>query len=199
MEYVALDFETANKSADSACSIGLSLFNAEGEELDSFYSLICPEVPYFDPECTAVHALNPYDILNAPKLSVIWPDILSFIGKRPLVAHNASFDIKVLKESAETAGVGGLDNDYYCTLSLSRKLLKDLPSKRLSAIAEHFNWRYNAHDAGDDAYVCGLLFSRLCGSTLLDERKFREFITDIYSRGSSTAYPKRITIENSLF
>ena len=99
MQYVAIDFETANKSSDSACAIGLNLFDENGCLKDSYYSLICPEVPYFDPACTAVHGLNAEDILGAPKLKDIWDEILSFISNRPLIAHNAPFDIRVLNKA----------------------------------------------------------------------------------------------------
>lgn len=196
MEYVSIDFETANTSFDSACAIGLCLFSSEGEELDSYYSLIRPKELVFDTRCTMVHNLDPYDIANAKSLPELWSDILAFIGDRALVAHNAPFDMKVLKASAESHNLGGLDNDYYCTLSLSRKMLR-LPSYRLSAIAEHFSWTYRAHMALDDAYVCGLLFSRLCGSALFKKDSFDSFILERYKPGSA-GYPKHISLESSL-
>ena len=85
MEYVSIDFETANTSFDSACAIGLCLFSSEGEELDSYYSLIRPKELVFDTRCTMVHNLDPYDIANAKSLPELWPDILAFIGDRALV------------------------------------------------------------------------------------------------------------------
>ena len=44
MQFVAIDFETANNSADSACSIGLVKMDEEGAVIDSFYSLVRPPV-----------------------------------------------------------------------------------------------------------------------------------------------------------
>ena len=42
MEFVAIDFETANKSYDSACSIGLVTVR-DGAIVDEYYKLIRPK------------------------------------------------------------------------------------------------------------------------------------------------------------
>ena len=99
MDYCAIDFETASKWPESACSIGLVRMDGDGKVLDRFYSLICPKEPSFDPFCTAVHHLEPADILSAPTIAEIADDIKAFIGSTPLVAHNAQFDIKVMNAS----------------------------------------------------------------------------------------------------
>ena len=49
----------------------------------------------------------------------------------------------------------------------------------------------------DDAYVCGLLFSRLCGSSLLKKDSFDSFMLERYKPGSA-GYPKHISLESSL-
>ncbi|MCR5732882.1 MAG: 3'-5' exoribonuclease, partial [Sphaerochaetaceae bacterium] len=164
MEYVAIDFETANRYPDSACAIGLSLFDEEGVRRDSFYSLICPVIPYFDPVCTNVHHLDSRDVLRAPKLDEIWDDIYSFIGSRPLVAHNARFDMGVLKASLTRCGINPPPYEYYCTLNLARRLLPGYDCYKLTYLVDQvLGMNYHAHLASDDAYVCGKLFHRLCG------------------------------------
>ena len=191
MEYVSIDFETANTSFDSACAIGLCLFSSEGEELDSYYSLIRPKELVFDTRCTMVHNLDPYDIANAKSLPEIWPDILAFIGDRALVAHNAPFDMKVLKASAESHNLGGLDNDYYCTLSLARKLWKGRPSYKLTSLASAFGWEYEAHNALADSEICGRLFSMLCKGHIYTDEDARRFFHMVY-KSRKSAFPRTI-------
>jgi DNA polymerase-3 subunit epsilon len=70
MNYVAIDFETANGYPGGACSVALARFDEEGMLLDTYYSLIHPKHPYFDPSMTAVHQLKDEDCLAAPEL--IW-------------------------------------------------------------------------------------------------------------------------------
>ena len=99
MNYVAIDFETAACRMDSACALGLVRFDSEGTELESWYSLIRPPVLQFDDVCTQVHHLSPLDITKAPTLKELWPEIREFIKNDPLVAHNAQFDMNVLRHT----------------------------------------------------------------------------------------------------
>lgn len=193
MEYVAIDFETAATTQDSACAIGLVRFAEDGEDIDTYYSLIRPRILRFDSVCTAVHHLDPVDIAHAPVLPDIWADIRSFIGSSPLVAHNAPFDMGVLKASAQSWGLGGIDNDYYCTLSLSRKIWPHRCSYRLTSLAQELGWTYDAHMALADALICGRMFSRLCGDNLFDDDAFFRFMRRCY-KDRNTGYPKHISI-----
>lgn len=192
MEYVAIDFETASVLRDSACSIGLVLFNGEGEKKDSFYSLIRPPVLRFDEVCTAVHNLDPLDISNSPTFPVLWDDISSFIGKRPLVAHNAQFDMSILSHTLASWNMEIPPYLYYCTLSLSRKLWRNRESYKLVSLTNEFGWKYSAHNALEDAEACGVLFSRLCGEVLLSDTLSSAFFSRIYKKGEKHRYPEKL-------
>lgn len=177
MEFVAIDFETANQGRDSAIAIGMTLMDEEGEKKDEYYSLIRPPRPFFDPFCTAVHHLKPEEVLKAPYLSELWSEIEDFIGGRPLVAHNAAFDMAVLKGSAYANEIKLPNYEYYCTLCIARRILPGLSSYRLSALADEvLQLEYNAHVASDDAYVCGKLFSRLFKGHMHDNEQFEYFL-----------------------
>ena len=192
MEYVAIDFETASILRDSACSIGLVRFSEDGEKKDSFYSLIRPPVLRFDPVCTAVHHLDPYEIASSPTFSELWGDISSFVGTSPLVAHNAQFDMGVLSHTLHSWNLECPEYRYFCTLSLSHKLWKGKPSYRLTALAEELGWEYDAHNALEDALVCGRLFSRLCGDVLYSDEASSRFFSRLYKRGEKHRYPERL-------
>ena len=191
MQYVAIDFETASRAQDSACSIGLVRMDEEGEKLDSYYSLICPPDLVFDDDCTNVHHLDPLVVSKAPKFNELWPDVSSFIGQTPLVAHNAIFDMGVLKATLNRYGIEPIHNDYYCTLSLARKLWRGKPSYKLTYLANEFGWEYDAHNALADAEVCGRLFSKLCGINLFEEDVMRRFFKRIYNN-SDNGFPRQI-------
>ncbi len=191
MQYVAIDFETASRRQDSACSIGLVRMDEEAHKLDSFYSLICPPDLIFDPECTNVHHLDPLVVKEAPEFYQLWDEICAFIGNDPLVAHNATFDIGVLRAMVNRYDLKPLYNDYYCTLSLARKLWKGKPSYKLTYLASEFGWTYDAHNALADAEVCGRLFAKLCGISLFDEEVMRRFFKRIY-KNSDNAFPRKV-------
>lgn len=197
MHFVALDFETANSDSGSACSIGLVKMDEEGGVIDTFYSLVRPKELYFDPICTAIHKLDSLDIAKAPTFKELWPSISSFIGDLPLVAHNAQFDMRVLKGTLESWGLELPYNEYYCTLSLSRKLWKGKMSYKLSYLCSEFGWEYDAHNALSDAQMCGRIFTKLCGQYLFDEELFCRFYKRIYKKGSN-GFPKRLREPESL-
>jgi len=157
MDFVAIDFETAYYSRESACSVGLVKF-ADGQAVDTFYSLIRPPSLYIRPDFTQIHGLTVDDVRDAPVFSQIWDsEMLPFIGDFPLAAHNASFDMGVLKAVLEWYGleVPGLRN--FCTCNLSRRTWPNLRSHGLTALAENFGIVYDAHNALDDAMTCGKL------------------------------------------
>lgn len=197
MEYIALDFETANSYPDSACSLGMSLMDEEGRERDRFYSLIKPPVLYFDPACMRVHGLSADEIRKAPSFAELWSDISSFIGGRPVVAHNAAFDMKVLRESTLANGIYIPTYEYYCSYQISRKLLKGYPSHSLSYIVpEVLGLEYQAHLASDDAYACGRLFAFMCHGHLNEKDELEAFM-----QMNRLSYPKILKGEDgpSLF
>ncbi|MBO5873812.1 MAG: exonuclease, partial [Rikenellaceae bacterium] len=65
-DFAAIDFETANGSRSSVCSVGIVIVK-DGEIVDKFYSLIHPTPNYYAQFCCAVHGLSDEDTRNAPK------------------------------------------------------------------------------------------------------------------------------------
>ena len=192
MNYVAIDFETAACRMDSACALGLVRFDSEGTELESWYSLIRPPVLQFDDVCTQVHHLSPLDITKAPTLKELWPEIREFIKNDPLVAHNAQFDMNVLRHTLVAWDLDVPSYKYFCTLSLSRKLWKARRSYKLTSLAEDMGWEYDAHNALADAEVCGKLFSRLCGEVLYNDDVAARFFSRIYKKGEKHVFPETL-------
>lgn len=156
---VAIDFETANSSFLSACSVGLAKMR-NGEVVDTFYSLINPIYNYFDPKNIAIHNIRASDVVAAPKFNEVLADIISFIGDDLLLAHNAPFDVGILRASASRVNVKLPPLNYVCTLNVSRKVWPDLPSHKLTFLSELFGFAYQAHNALDDAINCLKVFHK---------------------------------------
>ncbi|MDR3122720.1 MAG: 3'-5' exonuclease [Treponema sp.] len=172
MNFVTIDFETAQYAPESACSVGLVKFQ-DGETQEGYYSLVRPPVLYIRPDFTDIHGLTVDDVRDAPTFADIWDTaILPFIGDMPLAAHNASFDMGVLRAVLERHGLPVPPLRYFCTLALSRKVWPGLRSHSLPNLGAHFGIRYEAHNALDDARACGdlaCLAARQTGSTTLKE------------------------------
>ena len=157
MDFVTIDFETAKYSRESACSVGLVKF-ADGQAVDTFYSLIRPPKLYIRPDFTKIHGLTVDDVRDAPTFADLWDSAIKpFIGDFPLAAHNASFDMGVLKAVLERYELEVPELRNFCTCSLSRRTWPRFRSHALTALAENFGIVYAAHNALDDAMTCGKL------------------------------------------
>jgi DNA polymerase-3 subunit epsilon len=155
MNFIAIDFETAKYSRESACSVGLVKFQ-RGKIADRFYSLIRPPVLYIRPDFTEIHGLTVEDVRDAPRFADVWRNgILPFIGELPLAAHNAPFDMNVLQAALAWYELPLPQLSYFCTLALARKTWPELESHALTSLGESFGITYAAHNALADAETCG--------------------------------------------
>jgi DNA polymerase-3 subunit epsilon len=157
MNFIAIDFETAKHSRESACSVGLVKF-LNGKVTDTFYSLIRPPELYIRPDFTDIHGLTVEDVRDAPNFAEVWKSgILPFIVGLPLAAHNAGFDMGVLKAVLEWYKLPVPPLKYFCTLKLARAAWPELKSHALTSLGEHFGISYDAHNALADAETCGTI------------------------------------------
>ena len=100
-------------------------------------------------------------VRDANPIDVELPRFLEFCGNRPLVAHNAPFDMSFMKAAAGRCGVefpyASID-----TVPLSRALLPDLKRVKLNLVAEHLNLgKFRHHRANDDAEMLARVFLAL--------------------------------------
>ncbi len=159
LDYVAIDFETANTYANSACSVGLVRF-INGREDGSLYSLIHPAKMYFIPEWTEqIHHISYDDVRNKPQFPEIWDTIvvpfLEQVPGLPLVAHNAGFDMNVIRNCMDYYGMPVPRLCYFDSLKVAQRTWPELDCHRLTYLGENFLIKYMAHDALDDARTCG--------------------------------------------
>jgi len=157
IDFIAIDFETAKYSRESACSVGLVKY-LDGKVADTYYSLIRPPVLYIRPDFTDIHGLTVDDVRDAPTFADIWDNsVMPFIGSLPLAAHNAAFDMDVLQSVLEYYELEVPKLRHFCTCKMARHTWLGLESYGLTALAKHFGIVYNAHNALDDAMTCGKL------------------------------------------
>jgi DNA polymerase-3 subunit epsilon len=179
-DFIAIDFETATHSPESAISIGLVKYR-DFRPVSSYYSLIRPPRLYIRPDFTEIHGLTTGDIKDAPGFNEIWEhEIRGFINGTPLAAHNAAFDMNVLRGTLGHYRIPVPGVSYFCSLALSRRAWPGLSSYSLSALAEDFHITYTAHNALADAETCGLIIS-LCAEKALANAGKKHFaaLTDM--------------------
>lgn len=154
LDFAAIDFETANSSRSSVCSVGIVVVR-DGEIADTFYSLIQPEPNYYNYWCTRVHGLCCADTDEAPVFPKVWAQIEPLIKDLPLVAHNSPFDEGCLKAVFRVYQMDYPDYVFHDTLRASRRIFPHLPDHQLHTVAAHCGYHLqHHHHALADAEAC---------------------------------------------
>ena len=157
-DFIAIDFETANGSPSSVCSVGVVIVRG-GEVVDSFCSLICQQV----------HGLGPDDTEDAPLFPEVWDRIEDrilaafeaddFPVDVPFIAHNARFDEGCLRAVHAAYGLRYPDYHFKDTLWASRRHFgHSLPNHQLQTVAAACGYDLTRHHhALADAEACAAI------------------------------------------
>lgn len=154
MKIVAIDFETANETRASPCSMGLAWIE-DGKVARVEHHYIRPPGMRFAPFNVGFHGIGPEDVEGADE----FPDLLERL--RPelqgalVLAHNAPFDISVIRRTCEHYDMLPPGFDYMCTVQVARGVWPSLPSHKLNVVCDHLGVEFEHHDAAADAYACG--------------------------------------------
>ena len=155
VDFTAIDFETANSSSASACAVGLVRVRS-GEVVAQTGWLIRPPAGFdrfFDVNI-GIHGIHPEDVRDAKTWSEQLDDIAAFAAADVLVAHNAGFDMSVLRRACEASGDVCPPYRYFCSLQLARRVY-ELPSYRLPLAAAAAGFTdFTHHEATADALAC---------------------------------------------
>ena len=153
MDFTAIDFETASHRADSACQLGAVVVR-KGQMVDRFMWMIRPEPLYFSRGNIRIHGITPDQVRDEPAFGELWSEISDKLGDDCLVAHNASFDIKVLLACLRAHRKATPDLQYTCTRAIARRTW---PHHRRFGLKPLSNWlgiRFQHHDALEDSIAC---------------------------------------------
>ena len=158
LDFTAIDFETANGSPASACSVGLVKVR-DGQVVDRIGWLIQPPSghDHFVDWNIRIHGITPNMVEGAPPWTEQLVDLMAFAEDDILVAHNAGFDMGVIKAACAATGIATPSYSYMCSLQLARTTY-ELESYRLpvAAMAAGFE-DFNHHDAVADSEACAAI------------------------------------------
>ena len=149
--FVAIDFETADRGADSACEV--ACVRVEGGEITGRHvSLIRPPRRTF--EFTDVHGITWARVARSPTFADLWPTLEPILaGVEFIAAHNAPFDRGVLSACCESAGIAPPPTPFVCTVRLARRAWKLYPTT-LPHVCAALRIELDHHRAASDAEAC---------------------------------------------
>ncbi|MDQ0768692.1 DNA polymerase-3 subunit epsilon [Pseudarthrobacter defluvii] len=164
LDFTAIDFETANGFRGSPCSVGLTKVRGGRIVAEASWLMRPPSgYDHFDHHNVRIHGITPSDVAGMPRFGELFPEIGAFIGGDVLAAHNAAFDLGVIRSALEVSGLPGPAYDYVCTVMLSRRCYS-LVSNSLPFAAEEAGVPLvNHHDAVEDARACAGILIDIAG------------------------------------
>ncbi len=168
-EFLAVDTET-NGLARERCElteVGAVLVGG-GELHGRWSSLVGVSTP-LSPGIQRFTGITQAMMDGAPAPEVVLPAFAERLRGRVLVAHNASFDTRVLRQAFTRAGLDWPAPPVLCTVAMARRLAPLQRRRGLAHLAEALGVEVGAtHRALPDAELCAqvfcALFKRLCAN-----------------------------------
>lgn len=165
MDLIAIDFETATNAADSPCEMGLAIVR-DGEVAEVRNWLIKPrQWPHFSPYTMAVHGIRPGDVAHAPGFAQVWEEAMPLMQDAVVVAHNAAFDMNVLRSTLVSHRLPIPRFSYFCSVSLCRRVWPGHRGYGLGPMCAMHGIRFTHHRAGHDAEAAARLVVRAARHT----------------------------------
>jgi DNA polymerase III subunit epsilon len=166
-EFLAVDVETNGRAGDlcELTEIGAVLIGG-GELHDRFESLVRVEQP-LSRGIERFTGITQAMVDAAPPAAEVLAEFAELARDRLLIAHNASFDRRVLRQAFERAGVDWSDPPFLCTVRLATRLAPLSRRRKLQPLAESLGIEVEGvHRGLVDAETCArvfcALFPRLC-------------------------------------
>lgn len=150
-KFVVFDIESTgpNPFTDKIIEIG-AIKIVDDKIIDNWNYLInpCTDIPEIIQNLTGISDIM---VKNQPTIELLLEKFVSFCEDCDIIGHNVIFDYSFIKANCLKLGLkfekNGID-----TLKIARTFLKELPSRRLSALCEYYNIDLkNAHRAECDA------------------------------------------------
>ncbi|WP_051442085.1 3'-5' exonuclease [Arthrobacter sp. H14] len=167
LDFVAIDFETANAKRASVCQIGIAKIR-NGIVTNTATEYVLPPEGFqnFGHWNIKIHGITRRMVDGAPTWEQLLPRLTKYVKDLPLVGHNVSVEKSVILQASAAIDVEAPEFDYLCSQKLAQHHLPDAPSYKLNNLVEHLDLPgFAHHDAGEDAVASANLVIAIAAST----------------------------------
>lgn len=155
INFVAIDFETAH--LHFPCEIGMAVVN-DGKITQVERRLIKPKCyPHFHWYAKKIHGISAKDVAHEPFFDEVWTQLMPIWKDQLLIAHNASFDMGVIRKNCNAYRLLNPHNPYVCSINIAQKTWEGLLHYSLNALCEQEHIVFSHHHAAADAEACAQL------------------------------------------
>ncbi len=192
--YAILDIETTGGQFNEEGITEIAIYKYDGHEIvDQFISLVNPEIP-IQPFVVKLTGINNAMLRSAPKFFEVAKRIIEITQDCVIVAHNASFDFRILRTEFRRLGYN-FEAKTLCTVELAKVLIPEQPSYSLGKLVRALGIPMaDRHRASGDALATVKLFKMLLDKDL-EKVILKELIKTEIVKGIA---PKLLDIVESL-
>ena len=192
--YCILDIETTGGQFNEEGITEIAIYKYDGHEVvDQFISLVNPEKE-IQPFVVKLTGINNAMLRSAPKFYEVAKRIIEITQDCIVVAHNSSFDYRVLRTEFTRLGYDFI-RPTLCTVELSKKLIPGMESYSLGKLVRALGIPVtDRHRASGDALATVKLFKLL----LSKDTEKEILISSIKAEIKSGLTPKLLDIVESL-
>ena len=179
--YAILDIETTGGQFNEEGITEIAIYKFDGHEVvDQFISLVNPEIP-IQPFVVKLTGINNAMLRSAPKFFEVAKRIIEITEDCIVVAHNASFDYRILRTEFRRLGYDFV-KPTLCTVELAKKLIPGHASYSLGKLVRELGIPMaDRHRANGDAMATVKLFKMLLDKDLEKEIVKSQIKTEIKS------------------
>ncbi|TBR19891.1 MAG: 3'-5' exonuclease [Chitinophagaceae bacterium] len=161
MNFAIVDIETTGYFTTENGITEVAIYVFDGEKIvENFETLINPE-KYIPQRIQQFTGITNAMVAQAPTFNKVAATIHQLLCQNIFVAHNVNFDYSFLKSHLQSAGFS-LETKKLCTVHLSRKIFKGLPSYSLGNLCSSLEININSrHRAAGDALATLEVFKKL--------------------------------------
>ncbi|WP_214226187.1 exonuclease domain-containing protein [Pedobacter sp. B4-66] len=158
--FIAIDFETANENRNSICQVAIAIVE-NNVVIDSKDWLIRPKELRFSPINVYKHGITLDHVKHSAEFPEIWQEIKPLINGNIVIAHNASFDMYVLRDVLQLYALELPQFNFWCTYLAAKQKLQ-LAKNTLPSVCLHYGINLsNHHNARYDAIACAEIAIKL--------------------------------------
>lgn len=158
MRYIVFDVETPNRYNNRISAIGITVLEDDCI-IDSFFSYVDPECS-FDYFNTQLTGIDEDTVSDAPTFPQLWEEIEPLMSSGVLVAHNAPFDMGVLKKCLRDYDIYWKSEvPYCCTVQMGRRILPGI-SHKLNCLCDYYGICLDHHQADSDSRAAAEILLR---------------------------------------
>ena len=164
-KYAVVDIEATGGTQKVDRIIEIAIVLIDGDKITETYSSLVNPIIGIPPFIIKLTGINNTMVRDAPHFHEIAKTIVEMTEGRSLVAHNVSFDYRILREEFKRLGYE-FKSDTLCTARLSKHYFPDIEKHNLASVAKSLNLEIaDRHRAGDDAMATAEVMLHILGKS----------------------------------